>query len=111
MVDDLDKRLERIEEQLARVTKLLDECAGRRLDLEERIEERLGAIAADASKMARHVGFVESVYDRVKRPFFFLMGAIDRATIQSDERCRGLADGDWNESAPKTTRPSTSISS
>jgi len=104
MADDLDKRLERIEEQLARVTKLLDECAGRRLDLEERIEERLGAIAADASKMARHVGFVESVYDRVKRPFFFLMGAID-------QRCRGLAEGDWNESAPKTTRPSTSISS
>lgn len=108
-MDDVDKRLERIEEQLIQVTKLI----GERLDLEQRLEERLEAIAADASKMASHVGFVESVYERVKRPFFFLMGAIDsRATIQ---RCRDpvLIDvaGGSNESAPNTTRPSTSISS
>lgn len=111
--DDVDKRLGRIEEQLAQVTKLIGECMCKRLDLEERLEERLEAIAADASTMARHVGFVEAVYARVKRPFFFLMGAIDsRATIQ---RCRdsALADGadGSNESAPNTTRPSTSISS
>ena len=101
-------RLECIETQLKQLTKILEVIVRERIDerhLNERFEESLQAIAADASLMAKHVGFVEAVYDKVQRPFLWLMGTIDRKAIVHYPR------GGLKDSAPNTTRPSTSISS
>lgn len=114
MADDTQQRLERLEEQLARLTDGM-------LRLEEHMGARLEGIATDAALMARHVGFVESVYERVKRPFFFLMGAVDRhapalrdttaqpqAALAGPSRCAGDRTDD---SSSNTVSPSISSSS
>ena len=64
-----EDRLDRLERQIERLA-----------DAVARLDSRLDGIATDTTKMANHVNFVERVYASVKRPFFFLMGAVDRVS-------------------------------
>jgi hypothetical protein len=64
-----EDRLDRLERQIERLA-----------DAVVRLDARLDGIATDTTKMANHVNFVERVYASVKRPFFFLMGAVDRVS-------------------------------
>lgn len=111
MTDEVDARLSRLETQLSRLSDLVER-------LDARLDARLDTIASDTAVMARHVSFVESVYEQVKRPFFFLMGAVDRhAPGQAPERIaappphasfppRVIGDSFSNTSLPPTSRSS-----
>lgn len=92
-----DARLARLEKQLARLAVIV-----------EGLDARLQAISADTAVMARHVGFVEGIYEQVKRPFFLLCGAVDRyaSLLAPATSLRGLSDAESN-----TARPSNSSSS
>lgn len=75
--NDLDKknietRIENIEKNI----ELLNEKLDRLLELYEK----------DCKKMSTHIDFVENVYNRVRRPFNFLINTVERtqSTLTSD---------------------------
>lgn len=64
---ELVEKIERLEKELvARV---------------DRLESRLDAISSSATRMDDHISFVESVYERVKSPFHFLMNSVGRIRV------------------------------
>ena len=70
-IEDIDARLEKMEEKI---------------DL---LVSKLTEIDKDTTSMGKHVEFVEGIYQQVRRPFHFLMGAVEQVSrlrvIKDDE--------------------------
>lgn len=69
----MDRALGRVEEKVEELDERMNKIEAK-LDS---IIEILKSMNKDTESMGKHVEFVESVYDQVKRPFHFLMGSVD----------------------------------
>lgn len=77
-LDAIEMKLETLQEEVDRVDRKLDEVLG-----------LLRRMNKDTTTMGKHVEFVESVYNQVKKPFHYLMGAVDTVSgmrLVQDER-------------------------
>lgn len=75
--DRIEIKLEELEEKVDRMEQKLDS-----------VLKLLNSMNKDTESMGKHVEFVEGVYEQVKRPFHFVMGAVDRmsrARLVQDE--------------------------
>lgn len=77
-MDEIEIKVETLQEEVEKLEKKVDKIL---LLLQE--------MNKDTSSMGKHVEFVEGVYQQVKKPFHFLMGAVDSVSglrlIRDDE--------------------------
>lgn len=63
----MEARLDAVEERLARIERAL-----------ERIAAQLEKVDASCTNMDEHIGFVEAVYEKVKRPFAYMLPSLTK---------------------------------
>lgn len=77
-LDEIEIKIETLQEEVEKLDKKV-----------EKILLLLENMNKDTSSMGKHVEFVEGVYNQVKKPFHFLMGAVDTVSglrlIRDDE--------------------------
>lgn len=66
-LEAIEKRLENIENSINRVEEKIDN-----------INNRLDGIEMNTNMMGNHIYFVEDVYDKVKKPFYYIFNSINK---------------------------------
>jgi archaellum component FlaC len=66
-MDEILKKLEAIEKRLENIENSID-----------KINNRLDGVEVNTTMMGNHIHFVEDVYDKVKKPLYYISNRINR---------------------------------